>query len=262
MRRSPATRPEISVVIPVFNRESTIERSIASVAAQSFSDIEIIVVDDGSSDASHQIVERLAALDSRIRIYRQSNQGAPAARNLGIKKANARYIAFLDSDDTWQAQFLQQLHEVAAPGRVVFSSMAKHDLSGTRVIFPRRHLRFVKLALLRGNVISTQTALIDAGLLTSNGFDPHLPRLQDWDLWLSLWRSVSFTHLDSVLVNQYIQPDSITTQSANLPVAIQRILSKHWRLLALRPINFSRLGLFVLRNRANGPLQPPSKNEG
>src|SRR5215469_600238 len=92
-------KPRVSVVIPLFNRARTIERALASVQRQSFSDLEIVVVDDASSDGG---ADKIAGLDPRLRILRHpANRGAAAARNTGINAARGEYVAFLDSDDEW-----------------------------------------------------------------------------------------------------------------------------------------------------------------
>lgn len=90
--------PFFSVIIPVYNRSEVVSAAISSVLAQTFSDFEIIVIDDGSTDATP---DRLADFGERIRVFRQTNAGGGPARQLGISKARGTYIAFLDSDDTW-----------------------------------------------------------------------------------------------------------------------------------------------------------------
>ena len=96
--------PRVSVIIPSFNRGHCIAGSVESVLAQSFQDLEVIVVDDGSTDDTQKV---LARFGSRIRVIRQDNGGVSAARNAGIRVARARWIAFQDSDDTWRPEKLQ-----------------------------------------------------------------------------------------------------------------------------------------------------------
>ncbi|WP_294485155.1 glycosyltransferase [uncultured Mailhella sp.] len=91
--------PVISVIIPVYNVEKYIDRCLNSVLNQSFNDIEIICIDDGSTDSSLSILHRYAAKDERIRIFTQRNRGASAARNAGLDAANGQWISFVDSDD-------------------------------------------------------------------------------------------------------------------------------------------------------------------
>lgn len=100
----PTTRPTISVVIPAFNVEGTINETIDSIIHQTFSDIEIIIVDDGSTDQTPKIIA--SYLDQRIRSVRQVNRGLAGARNTGIDLARGKYIAFCDSDDIWEAEKL------------------------------------------------------------------------------------------------------------------------------------------------------------
>lgn len=97
--------PKVSVVIPTYNRADKVRKSVESVLAQSFTDLEVIVVDDGSSDQTGQTL--LDAFGDRIRYYFQPNQGVSVARNRGIEEARGEWIAFLDSDDLWEKEKLE-----------------------------------------------------------------------------------------------------------------------------------------------------------
>lgn len=103
--------PEISVIIPVYNLQKYVNRTINSVLSQSFSDFELIVVDDGSNDASFSILSRLAAEDSRIELVKQENQGQAVARNLGLQMARGKFIAFIDGDDIVGRDYLKILYQ-------------------------------------------------------------------------------------------------------------------------------------------------------
>jgi len=100
----------ISVVIPLFNKSHTIEATLTSVLNQSFSDFEIVIVNDGSTDDSLQVINSFSQ-DHRIKIFNQSNQGVSSARNQGIKFSTFNYIAFLDGDDLWEPNYLSKIIE-------------------------------------------------------------------------------------------------------------------------------------------------------
>ncbi|MEY2876335.1 MAG: hypothetical protein RLZZ373_3706, partial [Pseudomonadota bacterium] len=95
--------PEVSIILPTFNRVDVIGRAVSSVLRQTFHDWELIVVDDGSTDGTRA---RLEGLDPRLRYIGQANQGVYVARNTGLQAARGRYVTFLDSDDEWLPHFL------------------------------------------------------------------------------------------------------------------------------------------------------------
>lgn len=96
---STASQPKISVIIPLYNTEKYVTEAIETISSQSFQDIEIIIVNDGSTDNSLEIVNNLALEDSRIRVFSKKNEGPSESRNLGLEKARGKYIYFMDSDD-------------------------------------------------------------------------------------------------------------------------------------------------------------------
>ena len=101
----------VSVIVPVYNSESSLIKTLDSIIHQTFSDIEIICVDDGSADASKEILDAFSELDSRIRILEQENKGGGAARNLGMKHASGKYFAFVDADDFCSRKMLANMVE-------------------------------------------------------------------------------------------------------------------------------------------------------
>lgn len=128
--------PEFSVIIPMFNAESTIERCLASLQQQTFSSFEVIVVDNGSTDSCSDTVKRYAMSDSRFHcIYFSGVQGPSGARNQGLTKARGNYIAFVDSDDWVSADYLEKLHRRFSEARadVVFIGYTRVTESGTTI---------------------------------------------------------------------------------------------------------------------------------
>ena len=108
--------PEISIITPVFNSEKTLERCIRSVLAQNYTDYELILIDDGSTDCSGSLGDSFAAMDSRISIWHTDNHGVSSARNTGITKALGRYLFFLDSDDALEPDALSVYSAAAENG--------------------------------------------------------------------------------------------------------------------------------------------------
>ena len=104
--------PEFSVIIPVYNVEKYLARCIESITSQIYTDFELILINDGSSDDSGNICNKYAKKDSRIRVIHQKNKGVSAARNIGIKSANGKYIVFVDSDDVVEKDYLSSMAEV------------------------------------------------------------------------------------------------------------------------------------------------------
>lgn len=104
---------KVSVIMPVYNSEAYLEMAAGSVLSQSEQDIELIMVDDGATDASGRVCDRIAATDRRVKVIHQANAGISAARNTGIKAAVGDYIAFIDNDDTYVDGFLEQVHTYA-----------------------------------------------------------------------------------------------------------------------------------------------------
>lgn len=102
----------ISVIIPIYNVQPYLKRCVDSVCGQSYTDLEILLIDDGSTDESGSLCDLLAKSDSRIQVYHQENRGLSAARNLGLEKTNGDFIAFVDSDDFILPNMLQTLHDV------------------------------------------------------------------------------------------------------------------------------------------------------
>ena len=101
---------KISIVVPVYNAEKELQRCVDSILGQSFSDWELLLIDDGSRDGSPALCDRLAQRDPRVRVWHKENGGVSSARNLGIRKAEGEYLMFTDSDDTLFPETLATLY--------------------------------------------------------------------------------------------------------------------------------------------------------
>ncbi len=149
--------PLVSIIVPVYKAEAWLDRCADSILAQSFSDFELILVDDGSPDGSPAICDRLAGQDSRIQVLHQENRGASAARNAGLDMARGEYILFCDSDDAVAPDWAAHLLEASQEGRVfpmcgycqaMEDLGAPSDLLPAGVAFPvREYFRFLQKGL-------------------------------------------------------------------------------------------------------------------
>ncbi|GGE11983.1 glycosyltransferase family 2 protein [Sphingobacterium cellulitidis] len=105
------TEPFFSIIIPLFNAENYIEKTLESISKQNFNDFEVIIINDGSTDNGAAICEKYCLNDQRFKLYNQSNQGVSIARNQGIKLAKGKYLLFIDADDFIDVQYLQNLQK-------------------------------------------------------------------------------------------------------------------------------------------------------
>lgn len=178
----------VSVVIPTYNRENKIARSIQSVLNQTYSDLECIVVDDGSTDNTQQVVE--AIIDPRLKYVRlPEGKGANTARNYGVSISTGEYIAFQDSDDVWKAEKLEKQLALLNNHQADIVSCPYSSMNGEPFHFwdhfeNSRMLCF--LDFFPGNVVSTQTMLGKKECFIACQFDNRLPRLQDHELAIRL----------------------------------------------------------------------------
>ncbi|WP_051176431.1 glycosyltransferase family 2 protein [Luteimonas mephitis] len=157
-------QPRVSVIMPVFNAERTMRRSIESVLGQSFRELELVAVDDGSSDGSLGILREYAAGDARVQVIAQPrNAGVAEARNAGVRNASGTYIAFLDSDDWWHPRKLElQIRQMAAAGALVSYSGYRRVAEDGRELSVVRPPGMVRYAdMLRGNHIGNLTGVYD-----------------------------------------------------------------------------------------------------
>lgn len=112
MQKKELQIPKISVIVPVYNVAEYLERSLNSILNQSFTNFELLLIDDGSTDGSERLVDDFALKDKRIQIYHKNNGGLSDARNFGLNKAGGKYVTFIDSDDTVDVEYLKALYTV------------------------------------------------------------------------------------------------------------------------------------------------------
>jgi glycosyltransferase involved in cell wall biosynthesis len=179
--------PRVSVIIPTYNRGWIVKEAIESVLAQDYRDFELIVVDDGSTDNTDDI---LNSYRGDIMVFRQENQGVSAARNRGLAEASGRFIAFLDSDDLWLPQKLFRQVEFfnKNPDAQICQTEETWIRKGVRVNPKKRHKKpwgMIFEPSLALCLVSPSAVMIRRSLLEKvGGFDETLPACEDYDLWL------------------------------------------------------------------------------
>lgn len=191
----------VSIILPTYNRAHSIMKSIDSILCQTYPYWELLVIDDGSTDNTKDLVAEIAASDTRVRYYKRAqNMGASAARNEGIRKSKYEYIAFQDSDDIWKADKLEKQMKIFVnkpETGLVYCSYEGVRFDGTKVVVPDFSEGVHNLQgnmykrLLSGNVIGGPTVVIRKGCLEKcqvqgQFFDESLTCLEDWELFLRI----------------------------------------------------------------------------
>lgn len=231
----------VSVVIPTYNRAATLPRAIKSVLSQDYINLELIIVDDASTDETAEVLSRFE--DPRIRIIvHEKNKGFAGALNTGAHAARGDFIAFQDSDDEWlDGKLSRQMQEFSeAPDdcvcvycmKIVYGRNPDYVRGKRRVVcVPGPDMNEVsgdlRFVLDRKNLVSTQTIVCTKeAFLRVNGFDERLYNSVDWDFVSRLATLGSFAFVDEPLVNTYIQKDSISTLSRKAPYSQLIIINK------------------------------------
>lgn len=235
-------QPRVSVILPTYNRAHLLERAIKSVLVQTYQDLELIIVDDASTDNTTDVVKKLN--DPRIQYIRhETNKGGSAARNTGIKAARGQFIAFQDSDDEWLWGKLGKQVEIfdSCDNKVgvVYTGFLRWECQSA-VYIPQPQIKIregdISSQILLGNFVSTQTLLVRREHLEKAGFfDEQLPRLQDWELVIRLAKVCHFRLIDEPLVIVYSTPGNITSNKIAGLRALEIILEKHYSMLTNHP---------------------------
>ncbi|MCP4914945.1 MAG: glycosyltransferase [Oligoflexia bacterium] len=197
----------ISIIIPTFNREKTIKRAINSVVAQTHSDWELIIIDDGSTDETKNIVDSFS--DDRIQYFYIENSGVSKARNFGIAKTRSDWIALLDSDDEWLPKKLEeQIKEIEKnPESAIIHTEEIWIRNGKRVNQKKIHQKYggyIFDKCIPLCVISPSSSLIKKDILYEVGnFDESFTVCEDYDLWLKICSLYSVSFIETPLINKY-----------------------------------------------------------
>jgi glycosyltransferase involved in cell wall biosynthesis len=232
-----SAEPFVSVVIPAYNAEKTLERAMASVLQEKSVPLELIVVDDGSTDSTPQLIDNAARADKRVRRISRPNGHVAAACNTGIRAAQGKYVAFLEADDEWlPGKLRQQLQTFDSCPQIgaVFTNFYNHDeVTNTTELLseqqkdvlaamPRKcitdHAVIIdgdlRPSLLKSNFILRSSIMIPRSLLLDlGGSDENLRGDDDWDLWFRMGGKVRFAYLDQPLALRHKRSDSMSRPS-------------------------------------------------
>ncbi len=209
--------PKISVIIPVYNGEKTIQQTVDSVLNQTFQDFELIVINDGSIDSTLEILSNIS--DPRLQVFSYPNSGAPKSRNRGFDQSSGEYIAFLDADDLWTPDKLEaQLTALQNnPEAAVAYSWTDHIDESGQFLYSGRHLTIngnVYPDLLVQNILEngSNPLIRREAFAEIQGFDESLLGGQDRDLYLRLAARYPFVGVPAVHIFYRMSPNSISSQ--------------------------------------------------
>jgi glycosyltransferase involved in cell wall biosynthesis len=241
--------PAVTVIMPAYNVAPYITAAIDSVCAQTFTDFELLVVDDGSTDATHAIAKARAARDKRVCVIQRMNGGISAARNEGLQWASGGVIAILDSDDLWAPAFLAEQMAILDSRRDVdIVTGNAWFLGGTFDGQAARPFPDPRPAPDLSTIIADELAVFIMSVFrrrvydTIGGFDESLRTNEDYDYWLrSAAAGFRFARNDTPLAQYRRRDDSLSADEARMLRGVLRVLDKTRPALVERPVELAIL---------------------
>ena len=244
---------KISVIIPTYNRKKYIKRAIDSVIRQSYKPFEIIVIDDGSTDGTYELIKKSYS-SSQISLEKQINNGVSSARNKGVKLANGDWIAFLDSDDEWFENKLElQAREIKKSKTFMICHTNEIWIrNGIRVNQMKKHQKYggaIFKKCLDMCRISPSSVMIHRRIFDEIGlFDEDLIICEDYDLWLRISSKYPVLYLDSMLIKKFGgHEDQLSKNINGIEQFRIQSLEKILKTLPLKPSYFNSAKNMVLK---------------
>ena len=227
--------PLITVILPAFNRRDTIMRAIESVFRQTYRPLEVILVDDCSTDGTSDLVSSVRFPEPIRVIKLLRNEGPAGARNAGIREASGQYVAFLDSDDWWLPTKIEkqvQVISTASPlGRTVVYTQAHIIRRFEKIIRPVRRQQSESLAeyiFCNGGFIAQDSVMMPVQLVKSTAYDPNLRNNEDWDLFFRLeQQGVRFVLIEEPLTVVVDLPVPGRASAPQNPERLLALLARH-----------------------------------
>ena len=214
--------PYFSIVIPVYNKEKFVVKTIESVLSQTFTDYEIIIVNDGSTDQSEAKISTFK--DNRIKYYSKKNDGVAIARNFGIEKATADYICFLDADDYWYPTFLETMQHYSSelPEQKVFAAAIEIETKNKTIqarysIPPTSDFEIVNFfdASQKECALWTSSVCIHKSVFEKVGdFDTKIKHGEDTELWIRIGLQFPIVFIRKILA-RYVYDDKSISRNSN-----------------------------------------------
>lgn len=233
---------KISIIIPTYNRQNFVIKSLKNILNQTYKNIEVLIVDDGSSDNTKEKIKIIK--DNRIRYIKlKKNKGACFARNIGIKKSTGKYISFQDSDDLSYFDKLEKQFKnlLKYNSDFDFCKLKLYRFKNNNYsIIPYNYQckqilnNNILNEICKGNFISTSSILIKKKFIIKYLFDNNIPRLQDYDLMLRMIPNAKISFTNKVLINLYVHNDSISYSKEKLKKAINILLNKKYKLNSIQ----------------------------
>ena len=232
------TNPLVSVIMPVRNGGAYLAPAVDSVLAQTFADFELIIINDGSTDDSREIIEDYARADSRIRAFSQAGQGLVPALNRGLAKAKGRYLARMDSDDiclpyrfATQVKELEARPELGVVGSAVLIMDSRGEVTGQQT-YPRS--RALRERLLHGDLLCHPAIMGRTELFRqAGGYRAYYRHCEDYDLWLRLSVLAELDNLAEPLLLYRVHEHSVTRRHAG-PQMLGMLIAQSAHLIARR----------------------------
>ena len=226
--------PAVSVIMPAFDAERYLHTAVDSVLRQTYTDLELLIVDDGSSDETAPIARWYAARDPRVRVLQQPNAGPGPARNMGFRAAQGRYLAFLDSDDEWDDMFLAEHVAILdrRPDVDVVIGNARNR-GGPRDGHPSRPVRGEGVPITLAEILADETCLFIMAVFrrevvdTVGGFDPDLLTNEEYEMWIrAALAGFTFTRHTRPLGWYSCRADSLSSSDRLMLTGILRVFAK------------------------------------
>jgi len=226
--------PAVSVIMPAYDAAPYLRIAAQSVLRQTFTDLELIIIDDGSSDRTLEVAQACAARDQRVRVLRQPHAGPGPARNFGFREARGRFFAFLDSDDEWDDTFLAEHVAVLAarPDVDVVIGNARNR-GGKRDGHPSRLRRGDGLPITLAEILADENSLFIMAVFRREvvdavgGFDPAIFTNEEYEMWIrAALAGFSFTRHTRPLGWYTHRPDSLSASETRMLRGILRVLAK------------------------------------